>query len=358
MTYYVVHKGHIPGIYPIWKDCKKQIDNYKNPIFKKCTTEKEAKLFLEKGFDNKKPSFLVKKENTDNKNNSLIEIEEDNTSSKIFIYTDGSFMKLKNNTQIAGYGIYIPSKNISVSKPLLNQKLTNNRAELTAIIESIDYLDEEELAYRICIFTDSQYSMYIFNGTGERYESNQFIEKGKQVPNVDLIQKILKIKRSYNITLLKVRAHTDKKDIHSIHNEIADKLANDGALSSLNNKESSDHNNIFQMNSKSDYVSSSSSKSDYVSDSKSNYVSDSKSDYVSDSDSDSELKSDHKKKKNEKEENKINYDVYANSTKMIGTIIDKNITMNELFECSESTDGNKISKKKTKLSKWFIEVKI
>jgi hypothetical protein len=72
--------------------------------------------------------------------------------------------------------------------------------------------------------------MYIFNGTGERYEKNDFKNEGKDVPNIDLIKNILELKRKYNIVLLKIRAHTDKKDEHSKGNEIADKLANEGAL--------------------------------------------------------------------------------------------------------------------------------
>jgi len=233
-TFYVVHKGRNPGIYSNWNDCKKQVDKFENPIFKKFNSKEEAQLFLKNGFgENKKPPKVVKKENADKKNSDLVIKEVDPNS--LVIYTDGSHIKSKNNSSIAGYGIYIPCKNIKVSAPLINQKLTNNRAELTAIIESIKYLDEIELGKKICIFTDSQYSKYIFDGTGERYEKNNFrSDKGEDVPNIDLIKKMLEIKRSYNIVLLKVRAHTEKKDEHSMGNAMADKLANDGAL--LNQK--------------------------------------------------------------------------------------------------------------------------
>ena len=232
-TYYVVHNGRNPGIYMSWKECQKEIDKFDGAIFKKFTDQAEAKTFLQIGFGaGKKPRIVTRRENDDKKNNSKIQDEIDDTSiDKIFIYTDGSFISAKNTISKGGYGIYIPSKNVMVSRPLLNQKITNNRAELTAIIESVKYLDEEELMQKkICIFTDSQYSMYIFNGTGERYESNGFKNEGKDVPNIDLIKKMLELKRTYNIILLKVRAHTDKKDVHSKANEIVDKLAHDGAI--------------------------------------------------------------------------------------------------------------------------------
>jgi len=236
-SYYVVHKGKTSGIYKTWSDCKKQIDHFEGAIFKKFTNKIDAEKFLKDGFgENHKPKSLVRKENEDKKNEERVEKELEDSEDKIFIYTDGSCIKYKNNISKAGYGIYIPCRNIKVAAPLLNQKITNNRAELTAIIKSIEYLDEEELLKKICILTDSQYSMYLFNGTGERYEHNNYKNEGKEVPNIDLIKKLLEIKRNYNIILLKIRAHTNKKDNHSIANGIADKLANEGALSESNNK--------------------------------------------------------------------------------------------------------------------------
>ncbi len=233
-VYYVVHKGRVPGIYSSWDTCKKHVTNFDGAIFKKFTNEAEAKNFLENGFGlNKKPKIVTRRENEDKKNAEKIDDELYNDTDgvdRIFIYTDGSCIRLKNNLAKGGYGINIPSKNIQISKPLLNQKITNNRAEMTAIIESIDYLDALELATkRICILTDSQYSMYIFHGTGERYEKDNYMNNGKAVPNIDLIKKLLEIKRTYNVNLLKVRAHTNKQDTHSLNNEIADNLATAGA---------------------------------------------------------------------------------------------------------------------------------
>jgi hypothetical protein len=56
------------------------------------------------------------------------------------------------------------------------------------------------------------------------------------VPNIDLIKHVLAIKRAHpNIVLLKVRAHTTKKDRHSLGNEMADKLAGQGAMDNTHN---------------------------------------------------------------------------------------------------------------------------
>jgi ribonuclease HI len=235
MNYYAVHKGHKPGIYNTWPDCEKQIKNFVGAQFKKFSVKAEAQDFFEHGFGANKPAFMKKKESSDKKNNDKIEKEcIEDESEKIYIYTDGSFMKgHKTVPDIAGYGIHIPIKNISLGLPLLNQKITNNRAELTAIIDSFKYLDENDLKKKICIFTDSQYSIYIMTGTGERYEKSGFKQNGKPVPNIDLIKKALELIRKYNIVMLKVRAHTNLKDIHSINNDIVDKLAEQGAQKSI-----------------------------------------------------------------------------------------------------------------------------
>jgi ribonuclease HI len=235
MSYYAVHKGHKPGIYNTWPDCEKQIKNFVGAQFKKFSVKAEAQDFLEHGFGANKPAFMKKKESIDKKNNDKIEKEcIEDESDKIYIYTDGSFIRgHKTVPDIAGYGIHIPIKNISLALPLLNQKITNNRAELTAIIDSFKYLDENDLKKKICIFTDSQYCIYIMTGTGERYEKSGFKQNGKPVPNIDLIKKALELIRKYNIVMLKVRAHTNLKDDHSINNDIVDKLAEQGAQKSI-----------------------------------------------------------------------------------------------------------------------------
>jgi ribonuclease HI len=328
--YYAVHKGRNPGIYTNWCDCKKQIDKYDGAIFKKFLDKAEAIKFLEIGFgENKKPRGLVRRENDDKKHNDIIEQETSDLiddGAKIFIYTDGSCIK----QQRAGFGIYIPSLNIQVAKPLLNQKITNNRAELTAIIESVTYLDEADLCKKICIFTDSQYSMYLFNGTGERYEKDGFKKEGKDVPNIDLIKRLLELKRSLNMVLLKVRAHTEKKDIHSKCNDVADKLACSGALQQ---GATLGGDNIFSCDGTNDF-----------------------------SDEDDSF---HKTKK--KIISKCSNLPSSSSVPVFlkSTIPDADIKMNDLFEFSESSEAeqskfkNKIIKKNmsknTKLTNWFVK---
>jgi len=356
-TYYVVHKGIKPGIYSSWNDCKKQVDKFEGAIFKKFTDPEEAGKFLINGFgQGKKPRIVTRRENDDKKNDNKILEQQEDISPKIFVYTDGSCIRQKNKISVAGYGIYIPDKNIKVSKPLLNQKITNNRAEMTAIIESFNYLNQEDFDKKICILTDSQYSMYIFNGTGERYEKNGYKNDGKDVPNIDLIKKILELKRLHNIILLKVRAHTGKEDIHSKNNEIADKLATSGALSTLKHNNNSEFKNLMV-------------NIDTSNDDPSN---DPSNDDPSNDTSNDDTSNEEKPPKHiffKKNRNAMN--VHCNFPEFtkentVKTNELKNIKVNQLFEFDEMENSeslNTIMKtshkgkimKNTKLSNWFIK---
>lgn len=245
-VYYVVHKGIKPGIYNTWNECKTQITKFDNAIFKKFDNLEEAKTFLKNGFGDKVPSFIKKKINTDKKNEDKITDLDNTSKEKVYIYTDGSCIRKHGIAVAAGYGIYIPHLNVKASVPMKKDKLTNNRAEMLAIINSVNYLDEEDLTKKICIFTDSQYSMYIFDKTGQRYKDDGYKKDGQPVPNIDLIERMLELKANNDVILLKVRAHTDKKDEHSIGNSIADKLAGQACFEKKQNSdEEEDDTNIF-----------------------------------------------------------------------------------------------------------------
>ena len=229
--YYVVHQGRIPGIYETWNECKIQVEGYDGAQFKKFDNLFEAEKFLEKGFGRVIVSKKqIMKQKTEERNEQVYQEMMESDKPKIYIYTDGSLIRQGKNIK-CGYGYYIPSKNIRVGKPYYHTKVTNNRAEMTAILESIETISEEEKnEMKLVIFTDSQYCIYLFNGTGERYERNHWKnERNEEVPNIELIQQLLLYKRNYDIVLCKIEAHTNLQDEHSIGNSIADRLANEGA---------------------------------------------------------------------------------------------------------------------------------
>ncbi len=235
MPYYAVHKGRNgPAIYNSWPDCQRSIKDFQGAIFKKFDSIVDAEKFKAEGFGDSKPKFIQKRENYETKNKDEIEtvFTDQNAHKNLIIYTDGSCIRDNEVKKVyCGYGIVIPELNIKVCEDLKDKKLTNNRAEMRAILHSIELLPEEvKVSRRLCIFTDSQYCKYIFQGTGERYEKTNFIKEGEEVPNKDMIITALSYIRKYNIVILKVRAHTENDDIHSKYNDIADKIANEVAM--------------------------------------------------------------------------------------------------------------------------------
>jgi ribonuclease HI len=367
MNYYAVHKGHKPGIYNTWPECEKQIKNFVGSQFKKFSVKAEAQDFLEKGFGANKPAFMKKKESSDKKNNDKIEKEcIEDESDKIYIYTDGSF--IRGHPDIAGYGIHIPAKNISLGLPLLNQKITNNRAELTAIIDSFKYLDENDLKKKMCIFTDSQYCIYIMTGTGERYEKNGFKQNGKPVPNIDLIKKALELIRKYNIVMLKVRAHTNLNDVHSINNDIVDKLASQGAQKCIL-KDKTFNDIVFIDNStiKDDTFAIDSEEDDEDMNKNNKKIPIKQFFKVKNEGANSKIIP---KLKSDFIENEEEINIFKNQCKKAfdnnsNNLINPKIQMNQLFEMGELSNtnyenislkkDNKKSMKEIKLSNWFVK---
>ncbi len=251
MPYYAVHKGKFgPKIYNNWGDCKKSIDGFVGAIYKKFENIVDAIKFMEEGFGNNKPKFIQKKEDYESNNQDEISkvLNAEDAYKNMIIYTDGSCIRDGEAKKVyCGYGIIIPDLNIKLSEPLNDSKLTNNRAEMRAILHAVELVSEEQKGVkRLCIFTDSQYCKYIFQGTGERYEKDGFMKSGEEVPNKDMIITALSYMRKYNIVILKVRAHTDGTDVHSTYNDFADKLANEGAMKMKMGKNYKPNNNLIQ----------------------------------------------------------------------------------------------------------------
>jgi ribonuclease HI len=149
-------------------------------------------------------------------------------SNIIKIFTDGSFKKSKNNI-LCGYGVYFPNGELeNVSRPFIHTPLTNQRAELYAIYKAIKLLKTIKFTNAI-IYTDSIYSIKCLTEWYKLWQQNNWKNsKNKPVMNQDIIKPILKI-LDKNIKFIHVNSHTGKKDFESISNDIADKLANDGA---------------------------------------------------------------------------------------------------------------------------------
>jgi ribonuclease HI len=213
-SYYAVHRGHQPGIFNTWVECKQSITKYRGAVFKKFDNLEDAERFVLQGklsevntVDTIDPSFIP------------------NT----IVYTDGACINNGKRNARAGIGIYFGQRDSrNVSRRIIG-KQTNNTAELTAIIEAYNILQNDiRNGLNILIYSDSTYAIRACTTYGAKLHK---LKWNKDVPNLELV------KLGYNLFLDKpniklayIKAHTGGKDIHSIGNEHADRLANKSLL--------------------------------------------------------------------------------------------------------------------------------
>ena len=150
-------------------------------------------------------------------------------SSKINIYVDGSCIFNGKKNAIGGYGIYFPhNPKLNISKKYtFDSPATNQKCELYAMYKAIKICNKLTYA-EYNIYTDSMYVINCLTKWIKAWENNNWLKKDNEAPlNLDLIKKLWNV---YNINknsihLHFVKAHTNKKDEHSINNDIADQLA-------------------------------------------------------------------------------------------------------------------------------------
>ncbi|MDO5329488.1 MAG: ribonuclease HI [Coriobacteriia bacterium] len=127
------------------------------------------------------------------------------------LYTDGA---CSGNPGPGGYGFVLiygdHKKEGSGSEP----NTTNNRMEITAVIEGLKCLKE---ACEVDIYSDSQYVCKAFT---EHWIDNWIKKNWKKVKNVDLWQKLLSQLEPHKYKFIWVRGHADNE-----YNNRCDELA-------------------------------------------------------------------------------------------------------------------------------------
>jgi ribonuclease HI len=218
MVFYAVANGKKQGIYLTWDECKTQILLFNNAKYKKFDTEKEAEEYIEL-YNNTNKSKKQKEK-------VIKSIHDEEESYDIYVYTDGACIKNGSSNAKAGYGIYFGENDTrNISKSLVGKNQTNNIAELTAIIECINIIKNTILTnYRVAIITDSIYSIRCITSYGYTNNKNNWVN---DIPNKELVKQAYELYTSQTyIKIYHIDAHTNNKDIHSIGNDNADKLAN------------------------------------------------------------------------------------------------------------------------------------
>lgn len=135
---------------------------------------------------------------------------------KVDMYTDGA---CSYNPGPGGYGIVLIYNGIEKQFSGFNESTTNNRMEITAVIEGLKKLKEP---CDVTIYTDSAYTMNAFDlGWLDDWQAKGWKNSQKKdVLNKDLWQELLQEMSRHTISWVKVKGHSDNK-----YNNICDKLA-------------------------------------------------------------------------------------------------------------------------------------
>jgi ribonuclease HI len=196
MVYYAVAKGRTVGIFDTWAECQQSVKGFKNALYRKTETKEEAEAFI---------------------------LPEDHHEPAYYVYTDGSCLHNGQRNATAGIGIFFGVEDPRNVSKCIEGKQSNNTAELTALIETFVILEDDiQKGIAITIVSDSEYAIRCASSYGKKCESQGWPD----IPNRALVQRAYGLYRDKpNVRFLHIKAHTGKKDLHSVGNAYADKLA-------------------------------------------------------------------------------------------------------------------------------------
>ena len=141
----------------------------------------------------------------------------------ITIFTDGSC-----HTQLktGGWASIIITNSGKVVLEGNTSKTTHQRMELTAVLESLRYLQREGKGWEeIIVYSDSQYVVDLEKRKGNLILSNYQTKKFKPVRNSDLVRELVDFMSLPNIRFVKIKSHQRLSDVESTLNREVDLLS-------------------------------------------------------------------------------------------------------------------------------------
>ena len=156
-NYYVVRKGHNIGIFKTWGECKKAVEGYKNPIFRKFDTFEEAKEFLKTGSKANSSVSITTKSSLTDKTIQLTTTKKSQTN----VNGNGNCNTNRNdNSNTNTHTNETKSKNYVSDEEILKMK------QSLATIKSSHYSDD--LNYNVRSWTLIDDEIYIFTDGSSR----------------------------------------------------------------------------------------------------------------------------------------------------------------------------------------------
>lgn len=124
---------------------------------------------------------------------------------KVILYTDGA---CSGNPGPGGYGAILIYNGIEKEVSGGEKNTTNNKMEMMAVIKGLEMLKEP---CEVEVYSDSAYVVNsIEKGWIYSWKKNGWRKADKkEVKNIDLWEKLLKLMETHKVTFLKVKGHAD-----------------------------------------------------------------------------------------------------------------------------------------------------
>lgn len=134
----------------------------------------------------------------------------------VLLYTDGA---CSGNPGPGGYGAILIFKGIEKEISGGEISTTNNKMEITAVVEGLKVLKEP---CNVTVYSDSA---YVVNSIEKKWvyswKSNNWIKADKKkVKNIELWEELLRLMNFHNVKFVKVKGHADNE-----YNNRCDRLA-------------------------------------------------------------------------------------------------------------------------------------
>jgi ribonuclease HI len=154
-------------------------------------------------------------------------------SQNLLVFTDGACVRNGKPGAKGSYAVVWP-KHMHLNFARLlppNEKQTNNRAELRAVLAAIEQANavvDPSMSKTLIVHTDSMLIVNTVTKWMAAWKRNKWRKAGKDgapVMNVDLLKTLDLRLGQRNVVFRFVRAHTNRRDFDSVHNHIVDQLA-------------------------------------------------------------------------------------------------------------------------------------
>lgn len=213
MPFYAVKRGRVPGIYETWKETTSNVYGVKYPIFRRFECIEDAEAFMQQEEETETPTVL----------------EDERT---LVCFTDGACVNNGKRTARASYAVVWPEHEELNMAKLQDDGCghTNNRAEMTAVINAIEQANKLDPSFtkQLIVFSDSTLIVNTISDWMWKWKERGWKKTdGNLASNLDLVMKVDELMKNRKVIMRHVKAHTKKKDWASNNNRLVDQMARD-----------------------------------------------------------------------------------------------------------------------------------